>query len=122
MGEVNYQINFPLIRLIHYFRSTQEAPAEHIVATIAAIVLFLSVPFIIPLAHRLSRKGLRTTLQGLAILSICAILLFASGLVRPFNELHPRRLFLLHSEDVRICLNISVRSRRTERFSIDQHW
>lgn len=36
----------------------------------------------------------------LSVLSVCMTTLFASGYIPQFNELHPRRLFVLHSEDV----------------------
>ncbi|KAF8315143.1 hypothetical protein DL93DRAFT_2166855 [Clavulina sp. PMI_390] len=81
-------------------RMGEEAPAEHIVATIVSIVVFLSVPSSLSLAHQLSKKHLRRVLQAIFLLTISVAAIFASGIIPTFDELHPRRLFVLHSENI----------------------
>ena len=61
---------------------------------------FLCMPFAIPLAHRVRRQTLRLTIVGLTLLSGVVIAAFAGGVIEPFNAMHPRRLFVLHNEDV----------------------
>lgn len=63
---------------------------------------FLCIPFIMPLAHRLPRKRLRSAIISVSALSVFAIAVFSSGYIPAFDELHPRRLFILHTENVRL--------------------
>lgn len=100
--------------VIHTFvsnltRHPQEAPAEHIIATIVAIIGFLCVPFVIPLAHRFPRKLLLSTITGLIASSALMIIIFSSGVISAFDELHPRRIFVLHTEDVSSRASLQLR-------------
>ncbi|KAF8330069.1 uncharacterized protein EI90DRAFT_2923234, partial [Cantharellus anzutake] len=81
-------------------RTGDEAPSEHIVASIVAISVFLVVPHAISFSWRLSRRFLRRVLAILGAISILIIIVFATGCIAIFDELHPRRLFILHSEDL----------------------
>ncbi len=79
----------------------QEAPSEYIVATIVAISVFLVAPHLVPFSWRLPRRLVRQIIVIIGAVSVLIITVFASGSVRVFDQLHPRRLFILHSEDVR---------------------
>jgi hypothetical protein len=65
-----------------------------------AVMTFLVVPFSIPFVHRFSRKTLLASILVLTALSAGLIAVFSSSWLQTFDELHPRRIFLLHQEDV----------------------
>lgn len=74
------------------------------------------MPFIMPLAHRLSRKRLRTAIISVSALSLVAIAIFSSGYIAAFDKLHPRRLFILHTENVRLVPTTFVAVPRLASF------
>lgn len=75
-----------------------DAPADNIVASIIASLGGLSYPLALPLMHRFGR---RTLFRGIVVLSIVmAILVGYFAAMEPFDKMHQKRLFILHSENV----------------------
>jgi hypothetical protein len=70
-----------------------------------------ALPALIPFAHRF---GHRKLWNGVVLSSIAtAIAMAVFSMKRPFDEMHQKRLFFLHSENVRLFLksrNILLRS------------
>ncbi|CCA75676.1 hypothetical protein PIIN_09666, partial [Serendipita indica DSM 11827] len=92
-------------------------PAEHIIASLVAVFLYLACPLLVPLAYRLpipttsspATASLTSSVNGpnvrwcLRIASVGAVAWFAylSGLgTWPFDAEHPKRIFISLSEDV----------------------
>ncbi|KAF5316325.1 hypothetical protein D9619_006761 [Psilocybe cf. subviscida] len=75
-----------------------EAPADNIVASIIASLGGLSYPLALPLMHRFGR---RTLFKGIVVLSmVMAILVGYFAAMEPFDKMHQKRLFILHSENI----------------------
>ena len=75
-----------------------DAPAEHIIATIVALTGSYLMPLVIPFFHRFGRRFVLRSLTHLALLSSVMILLFTQ--LNPFDAMHPRRVFVVHNENV----------------------
>lgn len=73
-------------------RTGEDAPADHIIATIVGMMTILSVPVLLPLSHRYGAGARRAALRVLLALSVVSIAIFA--MLKPFNALHPQRLFV----------------------------
>lgn len=74
-------------------RTGEISPADHIIATIVAALTFLCLPFALPLSHRFGEQFLRRAiLVGMSV-SVASIAIYASPAMKPFDALHPRRLF-----------------------------
>lgn len=74
-------------------RTGEVSPADHIIATIVSALSFLCLPFLIPLSHRFGTRFLRRSIfVGLAV-SVASIAVYVSPAAKPFDALHPRRLF-----------------------------
>ncbi|KDR80962.1 hypothetical protein GALMADRAFT_1358006, partial [Galerina marginata CBS 339.88] len=75
-----------------------EAPADNIVAIITASLGAISFPLVLPFAHRFGRARL---LRGIVLLSVAMTGLVAFyATMEPFDEMHQKRLFILHSENI----------------------
>ncbi|KAG6889796.1 hypothetical protein C0992_004061 [Termitomyces sp. T32_za158] len=75
-----------------------DAPSDNLIATIVASIGALSLPLVIPLAHRFGPRALR---RGVVFLSIVTAVLVAVFAMRvPFDAMHQKRLFVLHLENV----------------------
>ncbi|UZJ56054.1 hypothetical protein CBS101457_005374 [Exobasidium rhododendri] len=75
-------------------RTGEISPADHIVGTIVAALSFLSIPFLLPLSHRMGNARLsKAILAGLAISAI-SIAIFASPSLPAFDAAHPKRIFV----------------------------
>ena len=77
----------------------EEAPAEHIIATIVGVLGPYTVPLAIPFIHRYSRKVLVRSVVFLFGLTVVATAIFAVR--EPFDAMHQKRLFVIHMENVR---------------------
>lgn len=75
-----------------------EAPGEHIIASIVAISGAYTLPLVIPFAHRFSRRWLFRSVLLLSIASGVSMLVFIRR--SPFDEMHQKRLFVIHMENV----------------------
>lgn len=73
-------------------------------ATMVAVLVAQALPVLVPFAHRF---GHRKLWNGIVLTSIAtAILMAVFSAKRPFDEMHQKRLFILHSENV--CLLFSM--------------
>lgn len=77
----------------------KEAPAEHIIATIVAVVGSYVVPLSIPFIHRYSRVVLTRSILLMVTLTVISMAVFSMR--SPFDTMHQKRLFVIHMENVR---------------------
>lgn len=82
-----------------------DAQAEHVIASIAAVMLSITMPLFTPFSRRFSENVRMNALILLNILTVVAVAVFA--LRSPFNETHQRRVFLLGSDNVRSSCGFS---------------
>lgn len=75
-------------------RAGSISPADHIIATIVSVLSFLSLPWLLPLAHRFDSQVTRRIILFFLSVSITALALYSSSEMKPFDELHPKRLFV----------------------------
>ena len=86
-----------------------QAPAEHIIATIVAVVGSYVVPLLVPFLHRYSRA---TLVRGIVLLSIITTVSIAVFSTRnPFDTMHQKRLFVIHMENVCACIAFVTATR-----------
>lgn len=78
-------------------RTGEDAPADHIVATIVGGMTVLSAPVLIPLSHRFGAQARKQAIQLLAALTAVTIGIFA--VLKPFDQLHPQRLFVHQTQN-----------------------
>ncbi|SNX83965.1 uncharacterized protein MEPE_02673 [Melanopsichium pennsylvanicum] len=81
-------------------RMGEISPADHIIASIVAGLVFLCFPFAIPLAHRYTNENLRKTILALMGITAAVMAVFASPGWKPFDEAHPKRLFVHQVENI----------------------
>ncbi|KAG5727720.1 hypothetical protein E4T56_gene20743 [Termitomyces sp. T112] len=75
-----------------------DAPADNLIATIVSSIGALSLPLVIPLAHRFGPRALR---RGVVFMSVVtAILVAVFAMKAPFDVMHQKRLFVLHLENI----------------------
>ncbi|KAF8885097.1 hypothetical protein CPB84DRAFT_1816896 [Gymnopilus junonius] len=75
-----------------------DAPADNIVATIIASLGAMTLPLALPFAHRFGRRAL---LRGIIYTSMATALSMAFfATLDPFDSMHQKRLFILHTENV----------------------
>ncbi|KAI0297822.1 hypothetical protein B0F90DRAFT_1811013 [Multifurca ochricompacta] len=79
-------------------RIGSDAPAEHIIASIVAVMLSLAVPLVTPFSQRYSENVRMNAVTILNVMTIAAVAVFA--LRSPFDERHQRRLFVLSSDNI----------------------
>ncbi|KLO13952.1 hypothetical protein SCHPADRAFT_920864 [Schizopora paradoxa] len=79
-------------------RMGAEAPAEFIIALMVGSIGLYIVPLAVPFCHRFGRKFVRkaTVLSG----AVSAIMIILFSLRSPFDAMHPKRLYVIHSENV----------------------
>ncbi|KAI0792197.1 hypothetical protein C8Q75DRAFT_754855 [Abortiporus biennis] len=79
-------------------RIGEDAPADHIIASIVAVTGAYTLPLAVAFIHRFPpRIILRATIIP-AILTTVAIAVFAAR--EPFDFMHPKRIFILHTENI----------------------
>ncbi|KAG6810478.1 hypothetical protein H0H92_011713 [Tricholoma furcatifolium] len=75
-----------------------DAPADNLIATIVSAIGALSLPLVIPFAHRFGQRALR---RGVTYMSVVTVVVTAVFMMRvPFDDMHQKRLFILHVENV----------------------
>ena len=79
----------------------QDAPAEHIIASMVAIIMSYGFPLTLPFIQRFGRSSVKLTFLVSVATSIAMMVVFAYR--DPFDATHPKRLYILHSENVRSC-------------------
>ena len=77
-----------------------EAPAENIIASMVVFTMSYLVPLVIPFLARFGRRVVIRALFVTLALSVLSIGIFSMR--SPFDAMHPRRLFVIHSENVRL--------------------
>lgn len=104
----------------------EEAPAEHIIASIVAGAGAYTLPLLVPFIHRFGR---RTIVRATLLCTMATAVAIAAFSVRsPFDEMHQKRVFVIHMENVSgastslpptICrLNFACYSRSRRKSSI----
>ena len=81
-------------------RMGEISPADNIIATIVSVLTFLCLPSAIPLAHRYGGAQLKKAIGVLIGLSVVIAAIFASPAWKPFDEMHPKRLFVHQVENI----------------------
>lgn len=84
----------------HLGRIGQDAPSEHIIASMTALLGAYTYPSVVAFSHRFSGRTLARSALCLSVLSGAAMLVFAQR--EAFDEMHQKRLFVIHMENVRI--------------------
>ncbi|KAI0078731.1 hypothetical protein K474DRAFT_1593590 [Panus rudis PR-1116 ss-1] len=79
-------------------RMGEQAPGDHIIATIVAVTGSYMFPLAVPFIHRFPRRALLRVLLVPAVMTSIAIAAFAAR--QPFDRMHPKRFFVLHMENV----------------------
>ncbi|THH28363.1 hypothetical protein EUX98_g5818 [Antrodiella citrinella] len=78
-------------------RMGAEAPADHIIASIVAFCGAISFPLLLPFIHRFPR----ITTRAILVSSVAtAVAMAAFSMREPFDRMHPKRLFVLHMENI----------------------
>ncbi|KJA25691.1 hypothetical protein HYPSUDRAFT_37128 [Hypholoma sublateritium FD-334 SS-4] len=75
-----------------------DAPADNIVATIIAALGGLAFPLVLPFSHRFGRPRLLRGVIFFSVIMTGLIGFFAT--MDPFDQMHQKRLFILHSENL----------------------
>jgi len=78
-------------------RFGEEAPGEHIIASIVAITGAYTLPLVVPFAHRFSRRLLARAVILFSVVTGVAMVVFARR--SPFDQMHQKRLFVVHMEN-----------------------
>ncbi|PWN45424.1 hypothetical protein IE81DRAFT_320179 [Ceraceosorus guamensis] len=81
-------------------RTGEISPSDHIIATIVAALSFMSLPIMLPLAHRYGPKHITRAIAGLLIFTSIAIAVFASPSFSPWTPLTPKRIFVHQVENI----------------------
>ena len=76
----------------------EEAPAEHIIASIVAGAGAYTLPLLVPFIHRFGR---RTIVRATLLCTMATAVAIAAFSARsPFDEMHQKRVFVIHMENV----------------------
>lgn len=76
-------------------RTGDVSPADHLLASIVGFLTFLSLPMLIPLAHRFGPHALRRAIYFSLSASALVVAIYAApGGLKPFDSMHPQRLFV----------------------------
>ncbi|KZT69234.1 hypothetical protein DAEQUDRAFT_811468 [Daedalea quercina L-15889] len=79
-------------------RIGEEAPAEHIIASIVAGAGAYTLPLVVPFMHRFGR---RTTARAAVLCTMAtAVAVAAFSMRSPFDEMHQKRVFVIHMENI----------------------
>lgn len=97
-----------IVNLHNPGRIGQDAPSEHIIASMAALLGAYAYPSVIAFSHRFSRRTLARSVLYSSALSGVVMLVFMQR--EAFDEMHQKRLFVIHMENVRITSSSSVLS------------
>ncbi|CAK5267855.1 unnamed protein product [Mycena citricolor] len=73
-------------------------PADHIVGTLVAVLGSQALPLLVPFAHRFGKPAVRRIVSILGLVVVINMAVFAAR--NPFDEMHQKRLFVIHAENV----------------------
>ncbi|EKM50065.1 uncharacterized protein PHACADRAFT_153387 [Phanerochaete carnosa HHB-10118-sp] len=95
-----FQLAFELLNVFVPLtgRMGGEAPAEHIIATIVAVVGSYVLPLLIPFIHRYDRGVLVRSIALVSMATAVSIAVFSAR--NPFDAMHQKRLFVIHMENI----------------------
>ncbi|KAI0924464.1 hypothetical protein AcW2_005343 [Taiwanofungus camphoratus] len=79
-------------------RIGEEAPAEHIIATIVAGAGAYTLPLLVPFMHRFGPRFLARAILLLSMVTAVAIAVFS--MKSPFDPMHQKRMFVIHMENI----------------------
>lgn len=75
-----------------------QAPADNIVATIISILGAQALPLTLPFSHRFGHRALS---KGVLVMSVVMVVLIGIYSAKePFDDMHQKRLFVIHLENV----------------------
>jgi hypothetical protein len=92
--------------LLQTGRIGADAQAEHVIASIVAVMLSITAPLVTPFSRRFSQSVRMNAVTLLNIATVVAVAVFA--LRSPFDDTHQRRVFLLGSDNVRLSCGFSL--------------
>lgn len=98
----------------HVGRTGPGAPAEYIIASMTAFVGAYAFPNFVAFVHRFNRRILIRSILLSSLLSGVVMLVFMQREV--FDEMHQKRLFVLHMENVMIFSPSRIFSLLTHHF------
>lgn len=98
----------------------EEAPAEHIIATIVAVNGAYALPLVVPFIHRYPRAVLKRSIVLLSVLTTIAVAVFSMR--EPFDEMHQKRLFVVHMENVSASHDSQASSLSNLAIAVDHEW
>ena len=104
-----------IVNLDHLGRIGQDAPSEYIIASMTALLGAYAYPSVIAFSHRFSRRTLARSVLYLSALSGAVMLVFMQR--EAFDEMHQKRLFVIHMENVRTPSSSEFSSPLTHRFA-----
>ncbi|KAH9926926.1 uncharacterized protein B0H18DRAFT_1084873 [Fomitopsis serialis] len=79
-------------------RMGEEAPAEHIIASIVAGIGAYMLPLLVPFVHRFGR---RTIARATILCTMATAVTIAVFSMRsPFDQMHQKRVFVIHMENI----------------------
>ncbi|KAH9839719.1 uncharacterized protein C8Q71DRAFT_905143 [Rhodofomes roseus] len=79
-------------------RTGEEAPAEHIIASIVAGVGAYTLPLLVPFMHRFGQRTITRATVLCTMLTAVAIAVFSMR--SPFDQMHQKRMFVIHMENI----------------------
>ncbi|GJE93217.1 M28 family metallopeptidase [Phanerochaete sordida] len=79
-------------------RTGAEAPAEHIIATLVAVLSSYLFPLFVPFTRRYGRSFLTRSILIVSMVTAVAIAVFSAR--NPFDTMHQKRLFVIHMENI----------------------
>ena len=75
-----------------------EAPAENIIATMVVITWAYFAPLVLPFLVRFGRQTVARIFIVMLTMSFVSVAIFSMR--NPFDAMHPKRLYVIHSENV----------------------
>ncbi|KAB5589515.1 Zinc metalloprotease [Ceratobasidium theobromae] len=75
-------------------------PVDNIIASLTAVLLFYTFPFVLPLSHRFGSRALKTFTILVAGWSALTCIVFSLPSISAFDKTHQKRFFGLHVENV----------------------
>jgi len=79
-------------------RMGEDAPAEHIIASIVAGIGAYMLPLLVPFMHRFGRRTIARATILCTMATAVAIAVFSMR--SPFDQMHQKRVFVIHMENI----------------------
>ncbi|KAF9458872.1 hypothetical protein BDZ94DRAFT_1225561 [Collybia nuda] len=75
-----------------------DAPADNIIATIVSVIGAQALPLVLPFSHRFGPRALKRGVVYMSMITAIVIAVFSMRV--PFDDMHQKRVFILHLENV----------------------